>query len=199
MPAFHARNRLLAAILSAAILCWPGPRSEAATLAGVTLPDSYPVDGQKLVLNGMGLRTVTLFHVRVYVAGLYLARPDHDAQQILKSTGPKVVLMHFLHSGTKAQVQKQYVEGEENNCGDGSCAPSDKADYERLIAAAPAVAVGDRLIYVFTAGRVRVYFNTQMIADFTNPDLAYHLLAGFIGSQPPSRALRGGLLATPED
>lgn len=39
----------------------------AASLAGVTLPDTEQVGGTKLVLNGLGLRTK--FMVKVYVAG----------------------------------------------------------------------------------------------------------------------------------
>ena len=42
----------------------------AASLAGVTLPDTAQVAGTTLVLNGLGLRKK--FVVKVYVAGLYL-------------------------------------------------------------------------------------------------------------------------------
>jgi hypothetical protein len=147
-------------------------------LAGVTLPDSYTVDGQRLVLNGMGLRTLTIFNVKVYVAGLYLPRQSHDAQQILASPGPKVILLEFVRSGSKAQVEKQYRAGEEANCGTGGCDPADQADFERLVAAAPAVNPGDTSTYIFTAKGVRVFANDRLIGDFANRDLAYHLWPG---------------------
>ena len=173
---------------------WFPPMATAATLSGATLPDSYVVDGQQLVLNGVGLRTLTIFKVKAYVAGLYLPRPSRDARQILASPGPKVVMLKFLHSGSKDQVEKQFREGEARNCGDGSCAASDQADFERLVAAAPAVNVGDTSTYIFTAGRVRVMANNRVIGDFANADLAYHLLAGFIGARPPSEDLRDHML-----
>ena len=44
----------------------------AATLAGVTLPDTQQVGNTQLVLNGLGLRSE--FMVKVYVAGLYLGQ-----------------------------------------------------------------------------------------------------------------------------
>ncbi len=44
--------------------------AEAATLAGVNLPDKTDVKGQSLVLNGIALRTK--FFIKVYVAGLYV-------------------------------------------------------------------------------------------------------------------------------
>jgi hypothetical protein len=178
---------------------WLVSVADAATLGGVTLPGSYTVEGQSLPLNGIGLRTLTIFHVRVYVAGLYLPHPSHDAAQILASPGPKVILLRFIRSGTKAQVEKQYREGEANNCGHGECAPTDQADFERLVAAAPAVAPGDTSTYVFTDKGVKVFANKEMIGDFADVDLAYRLLAGFIGSRPPSESLRSQLLGLPQE
>jgi len=170
-----------------------GPAA-AATLAGVTLPDSYTVDGKSLQLNGIGLRTLTFLHVRIYVAGLYLPRPSHDARQILASPGPKVVLLQFIHSGSKEQVEKQYREGEAKNCGNGECAPNDLPDFEALVAAAPAVQPGDTSTYVFTDRGVKVLANERVIGDFANIDLARQLLTGFIGEHPPSTSLRDQLL-----
>jgi hypothetical protein len=56
-----------------------------ATLEGVRFPDSYPVEGQTLTLNGLGLRTLTILRVRVYVAGLYVARRTGDVREIVGS------------------------------------------------------------------------------------------------------------------
>jgi hypothetical protein len=55
----------------------------AASLAGVTLPDTAQVGSTPLVLNGLGLRTK--FGVKVYVAGLYLAQKSSDPNAIIKS------------------------------------------------------------------------------------------------------------------
>lgn len=170
------------------------PRAGAATLAGATLPDTFPLEGQTLVLNGIGLRTLTIFNIRAYVVGLYLPQRSADAEAILKSNGPKVILMQFLHSASKAEVDAQFREGVERNCGHGECDPKDASDFDRLVAASPAIAVGDSSTYVFTPGRVRVYANQRMIGDFPNGGLAYQLLAGFIGSRPPSADLKQSLL-----
>lgn len=183
--------RLLVSLLLTFCL---GPPARAATIDGVSLPDTFPLAGQTLVLNGIGIRTLTIFSIRAYVAGLYLPRPSQDARAILASPGPKVVLMQFLHSATKAQVESQYREGESKNCGHGECASSDQADFERLVAATPGAAVGDTLTYIFTARGVRVLSNNRSIGDFANPDLALRLLAGFIGDSPPSQDLRDHLL-----
>ena len=170
----------------------------AATTGGSTLPDTYPVAGGKqLVLNGLGIRTVTIFNVKVYVAGLYLAQRSTDARAILASPEPKVVLLQFLHAASKSDIEKHYREGEQNNCGHGGCAPSDAADFERLIAATPAAAVGDTLTYVITSKSVRVLSNNKLDGEFANPDLGLRLLAGFIGETPPSEDLKRHLLGEP--
>ena len=82
--------------------------AHAVTLDGVTLPDAYPIGGgQTLTLNGIGVRTLTVFNVKVYVAGLYLAAPSHDAQQIMASSSAKVLVLQFLHAGSKAEIEKE--------------------------------------------------------------------------------------------
>jgi hypothetical protein len=190
---------MLRKFVPALIICWLASNAAAATLDGVSLPDTYTVAGQSLVLNGIGLRTLTIFAIRAYVAALYLPQPSHDAQQILASSGPKVIILKFVHGASKARVEKQYRAGEEENCGNGGCDPSDQTDFERLVAAAPAVDPGDTSTYVFTDRGVRVFANDRMIGDFANRDLAYHLLSGFIGSHPPSRELRRQLLGLPDE
>ncbi len=171
--------------------------SHAATLDGVSFPDKYPVAGQTLVLNGIGVRTLTVFNVKVYVAALYLPQPSHDAAQILASPGPKVLLLQYMHSGSKSEIEQEYRKGEQINCGNGGCAAADQADFERLVAAAPAVKVGDTTTYVFTGHGMQVYANNQSIGTFNNQDLAQHLLGGFIGAHPPSQDLRSRLLGLP--
>lgn len=166
----------------------------AATLDGVTLPDHYTVGGQSLVLNGIGARTLSIFNVKIYVAGLYLPQPNHNAAQILKEPGTKVLILSYLHSGSKAEVEKEYRAGEQTNCGGGGCDPSDAADFDRLVAAAPGVKVGDTTTYIMSAQGLDVLANNQPIGRYTNKDLAYRILEGFIGAHPPSAELRSQLV-----
>lgn len=186
-------KRRVALLALCGFLGLAGP-GRGASISGQSLPDTYPLAGQSLVLNGLGIRTLTIFKVKVYVAGLYVTQRSRDARAILASPGPKVILMRFLHAASKADVEKQYREGEAKNCGHGECAASDQADFERLIAATPGAAVGDTLAYVFTQRGIRVLFNTRQVGDFANPDLAVRILGGFIGDNPPSEDLKARLL-----
>ena len=77
-----------------ALLALTAVPAAAGSLAGVTLPDSAEVGGQKLVLNGMGLRK-KLF-IKVYVAGFYLTEKQRDAAAILAADTPRRGVMHFV-------------------------------------------------------------------------------------------------------
>ena len=186
-------RKLLQLLPTLLAICLASPVC-AATVEGVVFPERYAVDGSDLVLNGAGLRTLTIFHVRIYVAGLYVAQPSHDARQILAAPGTKVVVMEFLHAGSKADVERQYRKGEEENCGHGECDPADEGDFERLIAAAPAVEPGDTFTYVISNRGVRLLHNNKLVIDLANKDLGYRILSGFIGPHPPSQELKTALL-----
>ncbi len=169
-------------------------RGHATTVSGVVVPDTYVVNGQTLQLNGAGLRTLTIFEISVYVAALYVPHPSHDAKAIAADPGSKVIVLHFLHDATKAQVEAEFRKGEQINCGKGECDPADQPDFERLIAASPAIKVGDTATYIYTPRRLRVLANDRPIGDFANGDLSDRLLKGFIGAHPPTESLRSALL-----
>jgi hypothetical protein len=190
---------LIRALVAALLGCWLVSAATAATLEGETLPDTYTVDGRPLVLNGIGLRTLTFLKIKAYVVGLYLPQPSHDAQQILTSSEPKVIILKYVHGASKDRVEKQYRAGEAQNCGSGGCDPADEGDFEHLVAVSPAVNPGDTTTYVITSQNVRVFANDQLIDEFKDRDLAYRLLAGFIGDRPPSQDLRRGMLGLPPE
>ena len=179
----------------AAILALPfgALPARAATLAGVTFPDTYPAGGQTLRLNGIALRSLTILRIRAYVVALYLPQPSSDPAAILASPAPKVVLMQYLHDADKARVEAEYREGEQNNCGSGGCPKSDEADFERLVATAPAVKVGDTSTFIITQQNMQVYANNKLTGTYV-PDLGRLILAGFIGAHPPDASVKAGLL-----
>src|SRR5687768_2284199 len=76
--------------------------ADAATLAGVTLPDTATVAGRPVRLNGMGLREK--YTLDIYVGGLYLTHPTTDAAAALAADEPKRVVMHFVFSVSRDQM-----------------------------------------------------------------------------------------------
>ena len=91
---------------------------QAATLAEVDLPDQATVGSKTVVLNGLGLRTATMFKVKVYVIGLYLESKSNDAEAIIASSGNKRIAMHFVHKVTAKELRGGWTEGFEDNTKD---------------------------------------------------------------------------------
>ena len=191
-------RRGLRILVLAVILCsaWPftSSRASAVELAGVQVPETYQIDGKSLVLNGYGLRTLSFLRIKLYVAALYLPQKTYDPAEIFASAGPKVVVLHFVHSGSREQVQSRYREGADENCGDGSCDRSLQAEFERLVASAPPVVPGDTLAYIVTDKSLRVSFNGRPADTYQSPKLGNMMLAGFIGPHPPTVDLKANLL-----
>jgi hypothetical protein len=90
-------RRLIAVSLLAS--CLAGA-AFAATLSGVTMPDQFSVGGQSLVLNGMGMRKVTI--IKVYVGGLYLPAKTTDGAAAVSQDVPKKIEMKFIYSEVPA-------------------------------------------------------------------------------------------------
>ena len=81
----------------------------AATLAGVTLPDSARVGDQTLVLNGMGACSKN--GITEYVAGLYLAQKSNNAEAIIEADAPKRIVVHFTRYVDQKKLKKDIGGG----------------------------------------------------------------------------------------
>jgi hypothetical protein len=94
----------------------------AASLAGVTLPDTAQIGSTTLVLNGLGLRTK--YMVKVCVAGLYLPQKSSEAVAIINADAPKRIVMHFLHGASKKQMSDAFDESFSDNMEVTSAGPA---------------------------------------------------------------------------
>jgi hypothetical protein len=179
------------------LICTPPAMSGAATIDGVTFPPTFTVEGRTLQLNGIGLRTLTLFRIHAYVAALYLEQPSHDANAIEASPETKMLMLEYRRAASKEQIQNIFRRAAARSCGPGGCTASDAQDFERLIAVFPPVKEGDITTYVFSPRGVQVLMNNAPLATFDNPDLARRLLDSFIGPRAVAQSLRNGLLGRP--
>jgi hypothetical protein len=194
----HTRSRfrfLPALILCAGVLI--APRAQATMVGGVPIADTYQIDGHTLVLNGAALRTLTVLKVNIYIVALYLPQKMHDAAAILASKGPKVAVVHYVHSGTRDQVRDRYRVGEKNNCGNGACDPTLEPDFERLVNAAVAVEPGDTTTFAVRATGLQVSFNGRPFEPFGKAALGNQIINGFIGPHAPTPEFRATLLGVP--
>jgi Chalcone isomerase-like len=165
--------------------------TQAATLAGVTLPDSTQVAGKMLVLNGVGLRTK--FFVKVYVAGLYLEQKSSDANAIMKSDAPKRLVMHFVRDVSKSQMNDAFNEGFEKNSPDA--AKSMKTDIDRLLGAVTDIKEGQEMVFTYVPGTgITMSINGQDKVTIAGPAFAPVVFSLWLGPKPPNADLKKGLL-----
>jgi hypothetical protein len=178
-------------VLLVLLLCLAAPAG-AAQLEGVTLPERQPAAGTELVLNGIALRTYSILRVPIYVAGLYLTRPERDAERILGSTETKLMDIHFLRDVSLEQGQQAWQEGFDDNCREPCrIAPG---EVEHFMAAVPAVKKGDRFTILFANGGADLAVNGVRLGTTSNRHFATIILATFIGRYPTTPRLRQELL-----
>ena len=99
----NQRVQFTAMLMLAVFFCLSAPLA-AREIDGVQLPESIEFAGNRLILNGAGIRTKFFFHV--YVGGLYLQKKTHDAAAIITADAPMLVRMHFIYDGISPEKMR---------------------------------------------------------------------------------------------
>ena len=166
--------------------------ARAARLAGVTLPDTANVGGTALVLNGIGLRTYSVMAVHIYVVGLYLQTPSHDADAILASSEVKLLVLQFVRNVPAAKVRDAWHTGLLNNC--ISPCRLQPALLARFLSSLPAMHAGETVKLVFTKAGMQAYNDGKPAGSFADPQFSRLLLAVFLGPHAAVPGLKAELL-----
>jgi len=164
----------------------------AGTMAGITLPDTLDLDGQKLVLNGMALRKKIVF--KVYVAGLYLPGKEQSGEKILAADGPRCTVMHFLRGVSAKQVNEAWFDGLEANTPGYSTQL--KGQFDALAALMEGFKDGDKLVFTYKPGSgTEVKVKGKVKGTLGDKAFADALFACWIGKKPgPGEKFKAGLL-----
>ncbi len=176
---------LLVALASLAV-------AHAADLDGVSIPDTQSVGGRQLVLNGIGLRTYSVFDIHIYVAGLYLERRSDNPELILHSPETKLLDLHFLHDVDADDARVAWIDGFDKNCRPPCYL--DPHDVQRFLAAVTPIQKGDETKLLFTPSGAVVTSNGQLTGHINDPHFAEVILATFIGPSPPTERLKRELM-----
>jgi hypothetical protein len=184
-------SRGWAAILASALLS--PPIAAAATLGGVTLPDTLQVEGERMVLNGMGIGETTVLSVDVYVAGLYLPRRSQDVREVLRPDLPKRLTMHFVREVERADLvaalQKSFSKSA------GASEPALAVRIRELCALITDLRPGDELTLTYRPEHgTEVALAGEAKGLIAGDDFATALFRIFVGDAPPGDGLERGLL-----
>ncbi|MEZ4753627.1 MAG: chalcone isomerase family protein [Bdellovibrionota bacterium] len=165
--------------------------AQGAELAGANFPDRTSVKGVELILNGLGVRKATIFKIKAYVAGLYLAKKASDVNAILSNKKPKKIVMKFLRSVEASRLADGWVEGFESN----SIAYSVlKERVQRLAGLMPDVKDGDIIEFEISDDLTIVKSNSKILTEVKGDDFSKGLLLVWLGPNPPNEDLKKGML-----
>ncbi|MCB9758629.1 MAG: chalcone isomerase family protein [Alphaproteobacteria bacterium] len=160
----------------------------AGKLAGVTLPDTVEVGGQKLVLNGMGLREK--YFIDIYVGALYLPAKTTDASEAISSDVPKQITMHMTYDLSKDKLAETMRESM-NNAGE----PEAKKHAETLAGWMEDVVEGDQIILRYEPGTgTSVIVKGNPKGTIEGTPFMRAVWGIYLGPNPPTSALKKGLL-----
>jgi hypothetical protein len=160
--------------------------------AGVTMPDSVTLNGETLVLNGLGLRLATFVKVKVYVAGLYVPAPSDQAQALLDADQPWQLVLSFLRAVGADDMSKAWNEGFENNA--KAQLPALKDRIETLNGLMKDLKEKETLVFSYVPGEgTRVAVAGGEEVSIEGPDFASALLSLWLG-EPPNKEIKRGLL-----
>lgn len=101
------RRQLLAAGAGAALLPWSMPAQADVELEGITLAETAVVHGQKLVLNGAGVRRRGYF--KADVTALYLPEKRTTAEAIMKLDGIRRIQLNILRDFTSSTISRIFI------------------------------------------------------------------------------------------
>jgi hypothetical protein len=160
---------------------------------GVSLPDSVSVGDRTLVLNGLGVREATIFNVNVYVAGLYVEAKTRNPAEVIESDAKaKRLDLVFVRDVDRGDITKAWREGFEANGADMKALDS---RVKQLSAWMDDMKKRDVLMFVYIPDQgVTVSVKGKVKGTISGADFARGLFSIWLGSKPPNKGLKKGLL-----
>ncbi len=178
-------------IIFSALLFFSGPIG-AVEIAGVNVEPTRVVDGQTLTLNGAGLRTATMLHVKVYVAGFYAPAPLKTEQEVLKSTGPLRFDFTFVRAFNQQKVSDAWnFQFKESNT---HAYPDLEKDVASVVKAFGPIKKFGVETFELTGDETRVIDDGQVKATIKGRDFQKAFLSMWFGAKPVMPTLKAALL-----
>lgn len=168
---------------------------QAVEIGGVNIAEEIVVDDTtSLVLNGAGIRSKFFFDI--YIAQLYLEKPEKESSLIIEDDGSKRIVMHFLYDGVGSD---KIVEG----WNDGFAANLDeesKANLQQRIDTfnnmfTDEMQSGDVIVFDYLPDEgTRVTIKEEVKGVIPGKDFNDALLSIWLGEKPVGSGLKNDLL-----
>ena len=178
-------------------LALAGVNARAAEVEGVRVDEQATVGGQTLVLNGAGVRTKLAF-IKLYVGALYLPAKKTVAEDIIKETGAKRIVMHVLID----ELTAKDLTASLNNAIAANHIPAEIAliesrlrDLNRMMSTVAVLKKGNTVMldYVPNTG-TRITINGEEKLLIKGEDFYQAMLRIWLGNKPVDGTLRRAML-----
>ena len=168
--------------------------ANALEIKGVKVDEKVQVGGNALVLNGAGIRTKMVF--KVYVAALYLAQKQAEANAVINDTGNKRVSMHFLRELSAEALLKGMNEGftDNNNAAEMVAIEPQLKQFRDMMTSAKEVKKGDLIVLDFTSAGTQVNINGKALGTVEGVAFNQALLKVWLGEKPVDASLKKAML-----
>jgi hypothetical protein len=191
-PARHA----IAAVMTV-LLAFHTPSAMARDLQveGVTVAEQVAVFGQKVRLNGVGVRTQ--FGFRIYVAALYLPTPTREVGRVLECDAPARLQLTLLRDTSMEQNLEALKAGlnGNNSAADLEAIKSEVALFFSLIQQMREVPAGTVIELDYQPGMgTHVRIGSQNLGMIPGERFNRAILKIWLGSNPTQLSLKKALL-----
>lgn len=191
------RALIAAALVAAASLSGAGAWAQAVEVANVKYEPSLDLAGQKLLLNGAGIRYK--FVVKVYTAGLYLTHKVGSTQEVLSAPGPKRIHIQMLRDIDGNELGKLFTKGMESNAPREEFVKSINGvlKLSEVFASRKQLNTGDNFSVDYIPGvgsTLLLNGKAVMPEPIKEPEFFSALLRIWLGDKPADDALKDALL-----
>jgi hypothetical protein len=190
------RAYIVAALMVAGSLGGSTAWAQAVEVANVKYESALDLAGQKLVLNGAGIRYK--FVVKVYTAGLYLTQRAGTPAEVLATPGPKRIHISMLRDIDGNELGKLFTKGIEANVSREEFAKSINGvlKLSEIFASRKQLNSGDSFSVDYVPGvGSTVLLNGKPIGEtIKEPEFFSSLLRIWLGDKPADDNLKDALL-----
>lgn len=190
------RAFIVAAVLAAGSLVGGAAWGDTVEVANVKYETAVDLAGQKLQLNGAGVRYK--FVVKVYTAGLYLTHKAGTTAEVLSAPGPKRIHISMLRDIDGNELGKLFTKGMEDNAPREEFVKSINGvlKLSEIFASRKQLSNGDSFYVDYVPGvGSTVLLNGKPIGEtIKEPEFFSALLRIWLGDKPADSNLKDALL-----
>lgn len=191
----HPEPAVAALVLTVALLA---SSAHAMDIKDIDIPDSLEVGESTLVLNGAGMREKMFFDI--YVACLYLQKPEDDPESVLAADRPQAITLHMTSElVTNERLKKATLKGLRKSTNNNIEPIRPQIDQLLSMFEKGQVAEGDVFRLAYLPGRgLRIFHNDELLGTIEGLRFKTALFGIWLSRNPAQESLKREMLSTAE-